>query len=86
MIPVSTLGDDVFLLDERHHALVGQRFGETFGLGDIVKVMLAEADPILGQLSFRLEEHERAHGAELARAAWKKGRGGSRRLPARRRR
>ena len=37
--------------------------------------------PITGQLSFRLEAHERAPGAELARAAWKKsgGKGGFKR-------
>ena len=29
LVPVSTLGDDAFQLDERHQALVGQRTGET---------------------------------------------------------
>ena len=57
LIPVSTLGDDIFLLDERHHALVGQRYGEAFGIGDVVKVQLAEAEPVTVQLSFRLESH-----------------------------
>jgi ribonuclease R len=75
LIPVSTLGDDLFTLDERHHALVGQRTGETFGLGDTVKVELLEADPVQGTLRFGLIEHERGHGAELARAAWRKGGG-----------
>ncbi len=91
LIPVSTLGDDIFLLDERHHALVGQRYGEAFGIGDVVRVQLAEAEPVTGQLSFRLESHERAPGAELARAAWKKefgkgggGRGRGRRPPPKR--
>jgi ribonuclease R len=87
LIPVSTLGDDLFTLDERHHALVGQRTGETFGLGDTVKVELLEADPVQGTLRFGLIEHERGHGAELARAAWRKGggRGRGRRPPPRRR-
>ena len=85
LIPVSTLGDDAFLLDERHHAVVGQRHGETFGLGDIVRVELAEADPVAGTLSFRLEAHERAHGARLARDAWRKAGGGRRPAPRHRR-
>ena len=85
LIPVSTLGDDIFLLDERHHALVGQRYGEAFGIGDVVRVQLAEAEPLTGQLSFRLEEHERAPGAELARAAWKKDFGKTRGRPGGRR-
>ena len=78
LVPVSTLGDDAFQLDERHQALVGQRTGETFALGDRVKVELVEADPVQGTLLFRLESHEPGRGAELARAAWRKG-GGSRR-------
>src|SRR3712207_7652022 len=44
-LPIS-LGDDLFTLDERHHALVGQRTSETFGLGDAVKVELLESDPV----------------------------------------
>ena len=73
LVPVSTLGDDAFQLDERHQALVGQRTGETFALGDRVKVELVEADPVQGTLLFRLDAHEPGKGAELARAAWKKG-------------
>ena len=81
LVPVSTLGDDAFQLDERHQALVGQRSGECFALGDRVKVELVEADPVQGTLLFRLESHEPGKGAELARAAWKKAgprRGGER--------
>ncbi|MFO1038745.1 MAG: ribonuclease R [Geminicoccaceae bacterium] len=72
LVPVSGLGDEAFLLDERHYALIGQRSGEAFGMGDRVKVTLVEADAIQGSLLFRLEEHVRGHGAELARGAWKK--------------
>jgi ribonuclease R len=72
LVPVSTLGDDAFQLDERHQALVGQRTGECFALGDRVKVELVEADPVQGTLLFRLDSHEPGKGAELARAAWRK--------------
>ena len=58
LVPVSTLGDDAFQLDERHQALVGQRTGESFALGDRVKVELVEADPVQGTLLFRLDSHE----------------------------
>jgi ribonuclease R len=83
LVPVSMLGDDAFIYDQRHHALVGQRWGETFGLGDPVTVELVEADAVTGSLVLRLLEHERAHGAELARRAW--GKGAARRPPSRRR-
>ncbi|HEX8375384.1 MAG TPA: ribonuclease R, partial [Geminicoccaceae bacterium] len=59
LVPVSTLGPEFFVLDEAHHALVGQSSGEAFGLGDAVEVTLVEADPVQGTLLFRLEEHER---------------------------
>jgi len=75
LVPVSTLGDEAFMLDERHQALVGQRTGESFALGDRLKVELVEADPVQGTLLFRLDSHEPGHGAKLARAAWHKGGG-----------
>lgn len=67
LVPVSGLGDELFLHDERHHALVGRQSGLTFGLGDRVVVELLEADPVTGSLLFRLEEHARAAGAPLIR-------------------
>lgn len=80
-VPVSMLGDDAFYYDEAHHALVGRESGETFGLGDRVMVELVEADIARGGLLFRIEEHERAHGARLAREAWEmSGRGRGRRV------
>jgi len=73
LVPVSTLGDDAYMLDERHQALVGQRTGESFALGDRLTVELALADPVRGTLQFRLDAHEPGHGAKLAKAAWRKG-------------
>jgi ribonuclease R len=73
LVPVSTLGDEAYMLDERHQALVGQRTGESFALGDRLKVELVEADPVQGTLQFRLDEHEPGRGAKLAQAAWTKG-------------
>ncbi len=72
LVPVSTLGEDAFHFDEQHQALIGIRYGEAFGLGDLVTVTLADVDIVQGQLSFRIDSHERAHAAELARAAWAK--------------
>ncbi len=85
-VPVTLLGDDVYNYDEAHHALVGRHEGETFGLGDRVVLELVEADLIRGSLVFRIESHERAHGARLARAAWERHGAAARRRPAPRRR
>ncbi len=72
LVPVQELGDDVYLLDERHHVLVGRRSGESFGLGDRVEVVIAEIDDIRGLLQFRIEKHEPAAGTVLAKTAWKR--------------
>ncbi|MEZ5845126.1 MAG: ribonuclease R [Geminicoccaceae bacterium] len=73
LVPVSTLGDDMFFHDERHHALVGERYGEIFAMGDKVEIRLAEVDTARGMLSFRIEEHHPGHIAEMVRKGWKKG-------------
>ena len=49
-IPARTLGADFFRYEEKHHALVGERTGETFRLGDRVEVKLVEAIPAAGAL------------------------------------
>ncbi len=84
-VPVSQLGEDIFNYDGRHHALVGRRHGETYGLGDRVEVTLLDADPVRGTLTFRIESQTRAQGAALARAAWERT-GPPRRTAGRRRR
>ena len=50
LIPVSTLGDEYFVHDDRLHALVGERSGERWRLGRMVSVKLKEATPITGGL------------------------------------
>jgi ribonuclease R len=54
LVPISTLGDERFVHDEAAHALVGQRTGESFRLGDQVSVRLVEALPFAGALRFEM--------------------------------
>ncbi len=54
LVPISTLGDQRFMHDEAAHALVGQTTGESFRLGDQVKVRLVEALPFAGALRFEM--------------------------------
>jgi ribonuclease R len=54
LIPARTLGSDYFRYEEKHHALVGERTGETHRLGDRVEVKLVEAVPAAGALRFEL--------------------------------
>ncbi len=53
-IPASTLGGDYYRHDEAAHALVGERTGESWRLGDRVHVKLVEAAPVAGALRFEL--------------------------------
>jgi len=51
-VPVSTLGRSFYVLDDVRHALVASETGETFQLGDMVDVRLAEVTPVKGGLKF----------------------------------
>ena len=53
-VPASTIGLDFYRYDEGSHALIGDKTGETYQLGDQVTVRLAEAAPYAGALRFEL--------------------------------
>jgi ribonuclease R len=54
LCPVSKLGGEYFVHDDRSHALVGERTGARWPLGMRVRVKLAEATPITGGLLFEM--------------------------------
>ncbi len=54
LVPVSRLGDEFFIHDERTHALVGERSGRRWPLGRTVSVRLVEATPLTGGLLFEM--------------------------------
>lgn len=51
-VPAGSLGRDYYKHIEKGHALVGERTGESFRLGDKVDVRLVEANPSAGALRF----------------------------------
>lgn len=53
-IPASTLGQDYYRFVQERQAMIGERTGETFTLGDRVEVRLLEAAPVAGALRFEL--------------------------------
>jgi ribonuclease R len=53
-VPVSTLGQDFFHHVEEAHALMGSRSGETYQLGDPVRVRLVEVIPSAGAIRFEM--------------------------------
>ncbi len=52
LVPVSTLGAERFNYDEKAQRLVGELSGEEFAMGMILKLRLAEANPLTGALKF----------------------------------
>jgi ribonuclease R len=54
LVPVSSLGGEYFIHDDRAHALVGERSGRRWRLGARVEVRLVEATPLTGGLVFEM--------------------------------
>ncbi|MEQ8745704.1 ribonuclease R [Pyruvatibacter sp.] len=77
LIPVASLNGDYFHHSETMHALIGERTGMMFRLGEPVTVRLEEVAPLKGGLRFELLEGGRkADAAEIKRA--RRDRAGSR--------
>jgi ribonuclease R len=53
-IPARTIGDEYFRFEEAARAMIGNRSGETYRLGDAVTVKLVEAAPVAGALRFEV--------------------------------
>jgi ribonuclease R len=58
LLPARVLGTEYFRFDDRSQALVGERTGTTYAMGDTIAVRLAEAAPVTGALRFDLAEAE----------------------------
>jgi ribonuclease R len=54
LVPISDLGGEFFIHDDRAHALVGERSGARWPLGMPVEVRLREATPLTGGLLFEM--------------------------------
>ena len=54
LVPVSKLGNEFFVHDDRQHALIGDRTGARWNLGMTVEIKLVEATPITGGLLFEM--------------------------------
>ena len=78
-IPARTIGGEYFRYHEDKHALVGDETGETYRLGDRVRVRLVEAAPVAGALRFELLSEGRYDGSSKRRRPPRAGRGDERR-------
>ncbi|MBF0129245.1 MAG: ribonuclease R, partial [Alphaproteobacteria bacterium] len=56
LVPIGMLGDEYFVHDPARHCLTNRRGDVAFRLGDPLKVILVEAEPVNGSLIFSLAD------------------------------
>jgi len=54
LVPISALGNDFFVYEEKQHRLRGRSSGQTYRLGDSLRVRLVAIDEVRRRLDFRL--------------------------------
>ncbi len=54
LVPISALGNDFFVFEEKQHRLRGRTSGRAYRLGDSIRVRLVEIDEVRRRLNFRL--------------------------------
>jgi ribonuclease R len=54
LVPMSALGNDFFVYEEKQHRLRGRSSGKAFRLGDTIRVRLVAIDEVRRRLDFRL--------------------------------
>lgn len=59
LVRVETLRDDRYYFDRAAHTLSGHRAGNTFRLGDLLRVAVAGVDPVRREIDFRVVEREK---------------------------
>jgi ribonuclease R len=59
LVHVTTLADDYYRFDRRSHSLTGNRSGNAFRLGDMVRVEVARVDIDRRELDFRIVQKKR---------------------------
>jgi len=69
LVPMSALGNDFFVYEEKQHRLRGRSSGTTYRLGDPLRVRLVAIDEIRRRLDFRLPEAGTAPKRPPARVA-----------------
>ncbi len=74
LLPISKLDDDYYYHEEREHALIGERSGKIYRLGETIEVRLVEAAPVRGALRFELLQ-SRGTASPAPHKKYRKGRG-----------
>lgn len=57
LVHISTLDDDLYSFDEKHHSLIGRRLARVYRIGDAVRVKVAAVTPATRRIEFILAGH-----------------------------
>jgi ribonuclease R len=71
-IPKQELGNDYFIFNETQHCYVGKRTRKIYQIGNRVKVVVTNADPILCSIGFSLVKEQRKQRVEKKKKTHKK--------------
>ena len=52
MVPIDSLKDDYYYLDEDNYQIIGRRFGNIYRLGDSVKIKVENVDLVKKRMEF----------------------------------
>ena len=66
LVPMSSLGEDFYVYEEKQHRLRGRASGKIFRLGDQVSVELKAIDEVRRRLDFRIAGRERSRPEAVA--------------------
>ncbi len=66
LVPISALGEDFFVYEEKQHRLRGRSSGKIFRLGDSLRVKLKAIDEVRRRLDFRLAEEASPRASSAA--------------------
>ena len=65
LVRVETLSDDYYRFDRAAHTLAGHRAGNSYRLGDLLRVAVARVDLERRELDFRVVERKKSQAAEI---------------------
>ncbi len=58
MIPIGSLKDDYYMLDEDNYQVIGRRYGRTYKLGHPVNIRVKRVDMLKKQIDFELVDED----------------------------
>ena len=71
MIPIGSLKDDYYMLDEDNYQVIGRRHGRTYKLGYPVHIRVRKVDLLKKQIDFDLVEEEKLNPSPKAKTSRK---------------